>query len=72
MNRSDSLRSAIAAVAAVLQFFAGAGEASGYGYKAGASKVENLLKAVPKNGGLAQLRGEHVASIGCHGMTNKV
>ena len=38
---------------------AGAGDASGYGYKAGAFKVQDLLKAVPKIGDLAQLSGEH-------------
>ena len=51
---------------------AGAGDASGYGYKAGAFKVEDLLKAVPKIGDLAQLSGEQVASIGSQDMNDKV
>ena len=33
---------------------AGAGDASGYGYKSGAFKVEDLIKAVPNLGELAQ------------------
>ncbi len=51
---------------------AGAGDASGYGYKAGAFKVEDLLKAVPRIGDLAQLSGEQVASIGSQDMNDKV
>ncbi|HEY7190872.1 MAG TPA: type II asparaginase [Vicinamibacterales bacterium] len=51
---------------------AGAGDASGYGYKAGAFKVEDLLKAVPKIGDLAELSGEQVASIGSQDMNDKV
>src|SRR5262245_58161904 len=51
---------------------AGAGDASGYGYKAGAFKVEDLLKAVPQIGSLAQLSGEQVASIGSQDMNDKV
>jgi L-asparaginase/Glu-tRNA(Gln) amidotransferase subunit D len=50
---------------------AGAGDASGYGYKAGAFKVEDLLKAVPKIGDLAELSGEQVASIGSQDMNDK-
>ncbi|HYI97470.1 MAG TPA: type II asparaginase [Bryobacteraceae bacterium] len=51
---------------------AGAEDASGYGYKAGAFKVEDLVKAVPQIGGLAQLSGEQVASIGSQDMNDKV
>jgi L-asparaginase len=51
---------------------AGAGDASGYGYKAGAFKVEDLIKAVPRIGDLAQLSGEQVASIGSQDMNDKV
>jgi L-asparaginase len=51
---------------------AGAGDASGYGYKAGTFKVEDLLKAVPRIGDLAQLSGEQVAGIGSQDMNDKV
>src|SRR5262245_4616503 len=51
---------------------AGAGDASDYGYKAGAFKVEDLIKAVPQLTDLAQLKGEQVASIGSQDMNDKV
>src|SRR5262245_62737088 len=51
---------------------AGAGEASGYGYKAGSFKVEDLIKAVPKIGELAVLSGEQVANIGSQDMNDQV
>jgi L-asparaginase len=51
---------------------AGAGDASGYGYKAGAFKIEDLVKAVPRISDLAQLSGEQVASIGSQDMNDKV
>src|SRR5262245_64500270 len=51
---------------------AGAGDASDYGYKAGAFKVEDLIKAVPQLKDLAQLQGEQVASIGSQDMNDRV
>jgi L-asparaginase len=51
---------------------AGAGSASDYGYKAGAFKVEDLIKAVPQLKNLAQLKGEQVASIGSQDMNDRV
>lgn len=51
---------------------AGAGDASDYGYKAGAFKVEDLIKAVPQLKDLAQLKGEQVASIGSQDMNDRV
>ncbi len=51
---------------------AGAGESSGYGYKAGSFKVEDLIKAVPNLGNLAQLSGEQVANIGSQDMNDQV
>src|SRR5215467_12343774 len=51
---------------------AGAGSASEYGYKAGAFKVEDLIKAVPQIDALAQLSGEQVASIGSQDMNDQV
>src|SRR5215510_2857983 len=51
---------------------AGAGDASDYGYKAGAFKVEDLIKAVPQLKELAQLKGEQVASIGSQDMNDRV
>src|SRR5215467_15667811 len=51
---------------------AGAGSTSEYGYKAGAFKIEDLIKAVPKIDALAQLDGEQVASIGSQDMNDQV
>jgi L-asparaginase len=51
---------------------AGAGESGGYGYKAGSFKVEDLIKAVPDLGKLAQLSGEQVANIGSQDMNDQV
>ena len=43
-----------------------------YGYKSGAFKVEDLIKAVPNIGKLAELSGEQVASIGSQDMNDAV
>ncbi len=51
---------------------AGAGTAGGYGYKAGAFKVEDLIKAVPELDKLARLSGEQVANIGSQDMNDEV
>jgi L-asparaginase len=51
---------------------AGAGEASKYGYKAGAFQVDDLVKAVPQLKDLAELKGEQIASIGSQDMNDKV
>ncbi len=51
---------------------AGAGESGSYGYKAGSFKVEDLIKAVPDLGKLAQLSGEQVANIGSQDMNDQV
>ena len=51
---------------------AGAGSAGEYGYKAGAFKVEDLIKAVPQVSALATLSGEQVANIGSQDMNDKV
>lgn len=51
---------------------AGAGSASEYGYKAGAFKVDDLIKAVPQLEHLAQLRAEQIASIGSQDMNDRV
>src|SRR5262245_17259820 len=51
---------------------AGAGSASDYGYKAGAFKIDDLIKAVPQLNQLARLSGEQVANIGSQDMNDKV
>jgi L-asparaginase len=51
---------------------AGAGDASEYGYKAGAFRIEDLIKAVPQLNELAELTGEQVASIGSQDMNDRV
>ncbi len=51
---------------------AGAGDASEYGYKAGAFNIEDLIKAVPQLNELAELTGEQVASIGSQDMNDRV
>jgi L-asparaginase len=43
-----------------------------YGYKSGTFKVEDLIKAVPDMGKLANLSGEQVANIGSQDMNNAV
>jgi L-asparaginase len=45
---------------------------SSYGYKAGAFKVEDLIKAVPNLDKLARLDGEQVANIGSQDMNDAV
>jgi L-asparaginase len=45
---------------------------SSYGYKAGAFKVEDLIKAVPDMDKLAVLTGEQVANIGSQDMNDAV
>jgi L-asparaginase len=42
------------------------------GYTSGSFKVEDLVKAVPKLGELADLSGEQVVNIGSQDMTNAV
>jgi L-asparaginase len=51
---------------------AGAGEAGGYGYKAGSFKIEDLIKAVPNLNTIANLSGEQVANIGSQDMNDQV
>jgi L-asparaginase type II len=43
-----------------------------YGYQSGAFKVEDLIKAVPNIGKLAELSGEQVANIGSQDMNDAV
>jgi L-asparaginase len=50
---------------------AGAGS-TGYGYKSGTFKVEDLIKAVPNLDKLATLSGEQVANIGSQDMNDEV
>jgi L-asparaginase len=45
---------------------------SSYGYKSGAFKVEDLIKAVPNMDKLARLSGEQVANIGSQDMSDAV
>jgi L-asparaginase len=45
---------------------------SSYGYKSGAFKVEDLIKAVPNMDKLADLTGEQVANIGSQDMSDAV
>jgi len=42
------------------------------GYKSGSFKVEDLIKAVPKLGDLADITGEQVVNIGSQDMNNEV
>jgi len=42
------------------------------GYKAGSFQVEDLIKAVPKLGELAEISGEQVVNIGSQDMNNEV
>ncbi len=51
---------------------AGAGTSGGYGYKAGAFQIEDLIKAVPNIDKLARLSGEQVANIGSQDMNDQV
>ncbi|TQF15993.1 type II asparaginase [Myxococcus llanfairpwllgwyngyllgogerychwyrndrobwllllantysiliogogogochensis] len=44
----------------------------GYGYKSGAFKVEDLIKAVPNLDKVAKLTGEQVANIGSQDMNDSV
>jgi L-asparaginase len=51
---------------------AGKGTSGGYGYKAGAFKIEDLISAVPDLDSLASLSGEQVANIGSQDMNDEV
>lgn len=48
------------------------GNPQGYGYKSGAFKVEDLIKAVPNLDKVAKLTGEQVANIGSQDMNDAV
>jgi len=51
---------------------AGAGEGNQSGYKAARFNIQDLIKAVPQLGDLAELTGEQVSSIGSQDMNDRV